>query len=99
MCKRFVGLGHAVYVFSTRHRAAFAVVRSQQFVRQLVGCWTTLLFANRDQQPANCQRLLPSPIYLHRNLICSTSDAFGANFDLRLNVLDRRVKNNVGAVA
>ena len=45
--------------------------------------------ADRLQNPANRQRLLPIAADLHRHLIGGTADALGADFDGRLHVFHR----------
>ena len=53
MSKRLVGVCHSVNVLSPCHRGTFTIVSGEQLIGHLLMERPPLLFANRDQQPAN----------------------------------------------
>ena len=88
MCKSFVGIRHAVYVFPLTHRRALFAVGSDEFLRQGKVLGPTLFVPDRCQYPANRQGLLPGSINLHRYLVSGTTDSLAANFNGRLYVFN-----------
>lgn len=91
--KRLVRIRHAVGVFPLRVGNAFFLVRCQNFIGQLQVHRTALLVANGCKQPADGQALLAGSVDLHRHLVARTTDAFAANFDVRLDVFDGLFEN------
>src|SRR3954447_3255964 len=88
MCKCLIGISHTVDVFAAAYSSPFAVERGDKFIGQLLSRRPTLLFADRQQDPANRQRLLPCTIDLHRHLVGGTTDALAPDLDRRLHVLE-----------
>src|SRR3954468_15832272 len=88
MRERLIGVSHAVDVFAAAYGGTFAVEGGDEFIRQFLGGWPALFFADRHQDPANRQRLLPGAIDLHRYLVRRPADALATDFDRWLHVLE-----------
>ena len=73
--ERFVGVGHAVHVFSLGHRRAFPLPGSDELVRHTNVDGSTFLSADDFQQPADGKSLLSFRVDRCRNLIRRTTDS------------------------
>src|SRR5690348_8771962 len=79
-----VGVGHTVDILALGVGRAFLVVGGGKLLGQLLKHGPALLFADRAENPADGQRLLPVAVHLHRHLIGGPTDAAAADLDVRL---------------
>lgn len=84
-----VGIGHAVRVLTLGDRSTFLAVSCHQFIGQLDGGCSSLLFANGTEDPTERKGLLSILVDLHGNLVRRTADSLRTNLDIRFHVLDR----------
>jgi len=88
-----VRIRHAVGVLTLGNRGPFLAVCCHQFIRQLGRSSSAFLFSDGAEDPAEGQRLLTVLVHLHWDLVGSTTDPLGSDFDVRLHVLDRLFEN------
>jgi hypothetical protein len=82
-----------VDVFALGVGGAFPLVGSDQLVSQLQMRGAPLLLADRLQNPANRQRLLPRAVHLHRHLVRGATDPAAADFDVWLDIFHGGVED------
>src|SRR3954454_17561483 len=93
MGEGFVGLRHAVCVFTLLHRGAAVVGGIQKLGGEAVGHGLLGTAARAGEDPADRQRLGAIRADFDRHLVGRTADAAGANFEVRLHVGQRLVKH------
>ncbi len=91
--KRLVGVSHAVRVFTFGVGDAFFLVGRQQFVGQLQVRRHGPSCRGPHPESSVAQTLLACTIDLHWNLVTGTTDSLAANFDVWLDVFDRRLED------
>ena len=92
-----VRIRHAVGVLTLGDCGTFFAVRCHQFICQLRCGSSALLITDGTEDPTEGQRLLAVLVDLHGNLVGSTTDPLGSNFDVRFHVLDRLFENFDGS--
>src|SRR5262245_4319648 len=90
VAERLVRLGHLVDVLALGERAALALGRGDELLRERDRERTAAAAAARDlEDPAERERLLALAAHLDRDLVVRAADAPAAHLDHRLHVLDR----------
>src|SRR5690606_28668310 len=89
-----VGLSHLVRVFTLLDSGAAVVGSIQQLAAQTLDHGGLVALAGGSNQPADRQSLTTVRTNLDRNLVGRTTDAAGADFHVRRNVVERLVEES-----
>ncbi len=88
-----VRLRHAMNVLPRGDGGPFTVVGVYEFLGKLLAHGPTRLIPHGVNDPPDRERLLPPSSNLHRDLIVASPNTFGADLNVRLDILDRRLKD------